>query len=81
MMPKRLQVFEDTLYVTLYDQTIYRTNKFGHNMGEIMVESFQRASDLLIVHPLKQDLKSNFDTFAQENCFSQIQYVRFFFLF
>lgn len=58
MLPKRLQVFEDSLYITLYDQTIYRINKFGHNKGEVLVESFQRASDLFILHPLRQDTKS-----------------------
>ncbi|XP_031616659.1 prolow-density lipoprotein receptor-related protein 1 isoform X3 [Contarinia nasturtii] len=57
MLPKRIQVFEDNLYITLYDQTIYRINKFGHDQGEILVESFQRASDLFILHPLRQDSK------------------------
>lgn len=46
------------MYITLYDQTIYRINKFGLNKGEVLVESFQRASDLFILHPLRQDSKS-----------------------
>lgn len=58
MMPKRLQVFEDSLYITLSDQTIYRIDKFGHTKGEVLVESFQRTSDLLIIHPLKQEATS-----------------------
>lgn len=58
MLPKRVQVFEDSLYITLYDQTIYRINKFGHNKGEVLVESFQRASDLFVLHPLRQDPRS-----------------------
>lgn len=57
-MPKRLQVFEDSLYITLSNQTIYRIDKFGRTKGEVFVESFQRTSDLLILHPLKQDPKS-----------------------
>lgn len=58
MLPKRLQVFEDSLYIALYDQTIYRVNKFGHDKGAVLVGSFQRASYLRILHPLKQDVKS-----------------------
>lgn len=58
MLPKRIQVFEDSLYITLYDQSIYRINKFGRNKGDVLVESFQRASDLFILHPLRQDLNS-----------------------
>lgn len=58
MMPKRIEVFEDSLYITLFDQTIYRINKFGHDKGEVLIESFQRASDLFILHPLRQDSKS-----------------------
>lgn len=62
MLPKRIQVFEDSLYITLFDQTIYRVNKFGHNKGEVLVESFQRASDLFLLHPLRQDPKSEYST-------------------
>lgn len=58
MAPKRIQVFEDSLYITLYDQTIFRINKFGHYEGSVLVENFQRASDLFILHPLRQDTKS-----------------------
>lgn len=60
MLPKRIQVFEDSLYITLYDQTIYHINKFGHNKGEVLIESFQRASDLFVLHPLRQDSKSKY---------------------
>lgn len=63
-LPKRIQVFEDSLYITLYDQTIYRINKFGHNEGEVLVESFQRASDLFILHPLRQDSKSELNKYC-----------------
>lgn len=58
MLPKRIQVFEDSLYITLLDQTIYRINKFGHDKGDVLIESFQRASDLFVLHPLRQDPKS-----------------------
>lgn len=60
MAPKRIQVFEDSLYITLFDQTVYRINKFGHNKGSVLVENFQRASDLFVLHPLRQDPKSKF---------------------
>lgn len=63
MMPKRIEVFEDSLYITLFDQTIYRINKFGHDKGEVLIESFQRASDLFILHPLRQDSKSEYINF------------------
>lgn len=58
MLPKRLQVFEDSVYIALYDQTIYKINKFGVDKGELLVENFQRASDIFILHPLKQNLNS-----------------------
>lgn len=58
MLPKRLQVFEDSIYIALYDQTIYKINKFGIDKGEVLVENFQRASDIFILHPLKQNLNS-----------------------
>lgn len=58
MLPKRLQVFEDSLYIALYDQTIYKINKFGIDQGEVLVKSFQRTSDIFILHPLKQNLNS-----------------------
>lgn len=70
MLPKKIQVFEDSLYITLYDQTIYRINKFGLNKGEVLVESFQRASDLFILHPLRQDSKSKF---AQKNAYDRYE--------
>lgn len=70
MLPKKIQVFEDSLYITLYDQTIYRINKFGLNKGEVLVESFQRASDLFILHPLRQDSKSKF---ARKNTYDSFQ--------
>lgn len=66
MLPKRIQVFEDSLYITLVDQKIYRANKFGHSEGAVMVENFQRASDLFILHPLQQDSKSKYlDNFIE----------------
>lgn len=58
MLPKRIQVYEDSLYILLYDQTIYKVNKFGHDKGEVLVESFQRASDLYILHTMRQDTTS-----------------------
>lgn len=74
MLPKKIQVFEDSLYITLYDQTIYRINKFGLNKGEVLVESFQRASDLFILHPLRQDSKSKF---AHKNAYDPFEWAIF----
>lgn len=58
MLPKRLQVFEDSVYIALYDQSIYKINKFGVGNGEVLIENFQRSSDIFILHPLKQNLNS-----------------------
>lgn len=53
MRPIKLDVFEDTLFVTLYDQTIVRMNKFTGEHSKLVL-AFGRASDVVVVHPLKQ---------------------------
>lgn len=58
MVPKRLQVFEDSLYITLYNQNIYKMNKFGHGDGVVLLDGSQRASDILILNPLRQNRNS-----------------------
>lgn len=52
--PFKLDVFEDTLFVTLYDHTIVRMHKFTGEHSKIVLSSFTRVSDVLVVHPLKQ---------------------------
>lgn len=78
MLPKRIQVFEDSLYITLLDQTIYRINKFGHDKGDVLIESFQRASDLFILHPLRQDPKSECSINFTFNFIYALKPIRFF---
>lgn len=53
-MPKRIQVFEDAVYVMTNDQKVMAFNKFGLSSGNLMLEGTHRASDILILHPLKQ---------------------------
>lgn len=54
MHPIRLDVFEDTLYVALYDQTIERLNKYNGSHSKIILAAYTRTSDLVVLHPLKQ---------------------------
>lgn len=53
-MPKRIQVFEDSVYVITYDQKVMTFNKFASTGGELLLDGAYRASDILILHPLKQ---------------------------
>lgn len=61
MSPHNIDVFEDYLYITLYNQSIIKLHKFGIDSGTVLLESFHRSSDIMIMHPLKQD--SNSKTF------------------
>lgn len=63
MSPHSIDVFEDFLYITLYNQSIIKINKFGGDNGIILLESFHRSSDIMIMHPLKQD--SNSESFEE----------------
>lgn len=66
MMPERIAVFEDTLYITLFNHSVYRMNKFGLNKGELLTTSLQYSTDLLILHPLRQNTKSEFSKRAHQ---------------
>lgn len=52
--PKKIQVFEDYIFVTTYDQQIYRLNKFSNSNMELLFGGSHRASDLTILHHLNQ---------------------------
>lgn len=58
MSPHNIDVFEDFLYITLYNQSIIKLHKFGTDNGTVLLESFHRSSDIMIMHPLKQDSNS-----------------------
>lgn len=58
MSPHNIDVFEDYLYITLYNQSIIKLHKFGTDNGTVLLESFHRSSDIMIMHPLKQDSNS-----------------------
>lgn len=58
MSPHNIDVFEDFLYITLYNQSIIKLHKFGIDNGTVLLESFHRSSDIMIMHPLKQDSNS-----------------------
>lgn len=58
-MPKRIQVFEDSVYVITYDQKVMAFNKFASTNGNLLLDGTQRASDILILHPLKHKRNGN----------------------
>lgn len=55
--PKVLDVFEDSIYVILYNQSILKLNKFGKDNGTDVFQGTRgyRSSDLNYIHPLKQN--------------------------
>ncbi|XP_058118715.1 prolow-density lipoprotein receptor-related protein 1 [Anopheles ziemanni] len=60
--PKQLDVFEDSVYVILYNQNILKLNKYGRDNGTYMNEQAHgagaggyRSSDVHFIHPLKHD--------------------------
>ncbi|XP_053679237.1 low-density lipoprotein receptor-related protein 1 [Anopheles nili] len=61
--PKLLDVFEDSVYVILYNQNILKLNKYGRDNGTYMNEEARgpngsggyRSSDVHFIHPLKHD--------------------------
>ncbi|XP_037895975.1 low-density lipoprotein receptor-related protein 1B isoform X2 [Glossina fuscipes] len=52
--PQKIDVFEDYLYIKLYDQSIIKMNKFGNDNGTYLLKGY-RSSDIGILHPLKQN--------------------------
>lgn len=52
--PFKLDVFEDSVYVTLYDQTVVKLNKFNGEHVKTVLAGYSRSSDVLLMHPLKQ---------------------------
>lgn len=58
MSPHNIDVFEDYLYITLYNQSIIKIHKFGTDDGAVLLETFHRSSDIMIMHPSKQDSQS-----------------------
>lgn len=55
--PQKIDVFEDYLYIKLYDQSIIKMNKFGNGNGTFLINGY-RSSDIGILHPLKQNRNS-----------------------
>ncbi|XP_049539126.1 low-density lipoprotein receptor-related protein 1B [Anopheles darlingi] len=56
--PKLLDVFEDSVYVILYNQAVLKLNKYGRDNGTYMNEQNRggyRSSDVHFIHPLKHD--------------------------
>lgn len=58
MHPVSVEVFEDVLYAALYNEQIYAINKFGHSNMTTVLDTYHRSSDLIILHPLKQNFNS-----------------------
>ncbi|XP_055591150.1 low-density lipoprotein receptor-related protein 1 [Uranotaenia lowii] len=56
LKPKLLDVFEDSVYVIMYNQHILKLNKFGRDNGTEVFQGTRgyRSSDLNYIHPLKQ---------------------------
>ncbi|XP_001985922.2 low-density lipoprotein receptor-related protein 1 isoform X2 [Drosophila grimshawi] len=52
--PQKIDVFEDYLYIKLYDQSIIKMNKFGNDNGTYLLKGY-RSSDIGILHPMKQN--------------------------
>lgn len=58
--PKLLDIFEDSIYVILYNQSILKLNKFGRDNGTEVFQGTRgyRSSDLHYIHPLKHNRKA-----------------------
>lgn len=54
MHPYRLDVFEDSVIVTLNDKSVIVLNKFNGSHSKTLLTGYTRSSDILILHPLKQ---------------------------
>lgn len=52
--PNKIDIFEDFLYVTLFDHTILKLNKFGFDSGTTLETRYFQSTDVLVVHPIKQ---------------------------
>lgn len=55
MRPQKIDVIADYLYVTLYNHSIFKLNKNGQHEGTILLHSQHIATDIVILHPLKQN--------------------------
>lgn len=62
--PKLLDIFEDSIYVILYNQSILKLNKFGRDNGTDVFQGTRgyRSSDLHYIHPLKHNRKGRYST-------------------
>lgn len=59
MRPQKLDIIADYIYVTLYNHTIYKLNKNGNDkLGTVLLKTQHIATDLVILHPLKQNFNS-----------------------
>lgn len=58
MRPQKIDVIADYIYVTLYNHTIYKLNKNGQEEGSILLQGQHIATDIVVLHPLKQDMNS-----------------------
>lgn len=56
--PHKVDVFEDFLYVTLFDQSLMKLNKYSRDNGTYLLNKFHKASDIVLVHPYKQNVNS-----------------------
>ncbi|XP_055692338.1 low-density lipoprotein receptor-related protein 1 [Lutzomyia longipalpis] len=52
---KKIDVFEDSVYVTLQNQTIVKINKFGRGEATLLLRANHRSATLRMEHPLKQN--------------------------
>lgn len=57
--PFKIDVFEDDIFVTLFDHSMLRMHKFGYDNGTIEYNLFNRLSDIKVLHPLKQYVAAN----------------------
>lgn len=56
MRPQKIDVIADYIYVTLYNHTIYKFNKNGLEDGIVVLHSQHIATDIVVLHPLKQNV-------------------------
>lgn len=61
--PNKIDVFENFLYVTLFDNKILKLNKYGYDNGSFIHPGYFKSTDLLLIHPMKQN--SNFTNYCR----------------
>lgn len=52
---KKIDVFEDSVYLTLHNQTIVKINKFGRGNATVLLRANHRSATIRMEHPLKQN--------------------------